>query len=168
MKGGGGAVVSAPAIKKYDQMSALALVGTPANLNETVLKSLTIPANTLNADRRSIRIRAWGRKAGNVNSVTVRIRFGTVTLAGTIIANIAATAVSAAWAIEVELFRTGTGAQWSVARNLFNATTPTVTQITPAIDETQAILVEVTGQNTVANANDVEAIGLSVEYVDAP
>ena len=50
--------------------------GTPANTNETTLQTFTLPANTLDAPGRCLKIRAWGTFGANANGKTVRLYFG--------------------------------------------------------------------------------------------
>lgn len=148
-------------------------LGTLADLNERVLKSVAIPANTLNVNTRRLWGRAWGVFAANANAKTLRTRLGPVTLVGTIIGSGPTAAPNGeTWEIEFEIIRTGVATQVTMVTTTFHAPPggymTTESRVAGAVDETLAQLLEITGLNGVATANDIVASGLVVGIIDGP
>lgn len=150
-----------------------AVVGTPANTNETVLKTYTIPADFLNADGKRIRAKFWGAFANNANNKTLSVRLGPVTLTGTVIFTIGPTAFNNTdWMIQTEIVRRVVDSQTCIS--LFNedgtiaANICDIQENVAANDDSTAMLLELTGTNAVATANDVTARGHFIEYIAQP
>lgn len=126
---------------------------------EAVMRTYTIPANTFNANGRTIVFKAWGTLAADTDNKIIRVRF--TNISGTIILQVSQNA-SAYVAFETELiitriasnsqrvigkgtFYTGLGGGASPSATL-NVTTSTQT-------DTSAITVVLTGEGV--NANDI-------------
>ncbi len=67
-----------------------------------IIKSLTIPANTLLADGQMLRLMMAGTKSGTVESKTVQIRFGT---SPTLLDNISLATAALGWSVELVIIR---------------------------------------------------------------
>jgi len=128
---------------------------TPATIatTETVLKTVTFPANYLRAGA-SLRITASGTTAGTAGTKTVTLRVGTVTLTGTALCTVTnAAANNDNWACEAEVdFITPASEQHRAIS--WKASTPTLTPMGGLAmnNATTAVIVELNG--VVANAAD--------------
>ncbi len=138
--------------------------GTIADTNETDLWTYSLPANTLNADGRGLRITVTVTFAANANTKTARLYFGGSSL--TINPGVAAPNGVVAAAIYTVL-RTGATAQL-MTRAVANvgSSTQGVSQIAPAETMANAITIRVTGLNGTASANDVVFTSATVETVN--
>lgn len=152
-------------------------VGTNADLVEKVLHSFLIGANTIDADKVRIRIRAWGKLGANANGKIVRVRFGPVTLTGTLLVNPAATTQNARrWIIDCEIVRVTALTFVAVchfhihSNNGAPASSNQCMQVTDstAFDPTVGNLIEITGLNSIATANDVICSALVVDKLKQP
>lgn len=126
--------------------------GTIADTNETDLWTYTLPANSLNANGKSVRIRVVGSTAANGNTKTVRLYFG-----GTVIRTIVNGASNnETWGADALVVRTGAATEFATTHSIV-AGTPTIviTAAGPSADTTAAIVIKVTGQNGTASANDI-------------
>jgi len=162
-----------------DQMgtgSGVATLVGKANVNTSVvgnvgtgvddLLSYALPANTLSANGKGIRITAQGATANNANAKTLRFVFGV-----TNVMNWSLTpSISGAWRVVIEIFRTSTGNQvifYSLEEVVTGVTLVTpkkaVERIPSAQDETTALDVRFTGEAT-AN-NDIQQQEMLVEYL---
>lgn len=153
--------------------ASLGDVATGANTNETVLKSVTLPANTLNADGQYLHVRAWGRFANTANGKTVRLRLGNVTLLGTVMGDVSGALQAQEWAIDAVICRDASGSQVS-AFDFYSSTAAGGTQnqehdaASGSEDDSSVLVLELTGQNAAAAANDIVATGFLVSLVEAP
>ncbi len=139
-------------------------VGTGANTTETDLWSYSLPANTLNADGRTLRVTVSGDNAANANAKTVRFYFGATSV---FISN-AATTNPASWAATYLITRTGASAQLLLrAVSIYGAGAVVANPVTstPAEVSSGAIVMKITGQNGIAAANDIVFKGALVEVV---
>ena len=136
--------------------------GTPATLVETDLWTYSLPANTLNADGRAVRIMAWGALGADANAKTVRLYFGATTL------NVytAGTGNALVWRFDATVIRTGASAQIGVATMIVGSAWLSTINPAPAADTTGAIVIRVTGLNGVAVLNDIVARGAIVELLN--
>lgn len=131
--------------------------GTDANTNEKDLWSYSLPANTLNANGRGLRITVWGSTAANANAKSYRLYFG----ATQITFRLADTSLNTfIWRAVAVVIRTGAATQISdstanqgPANSVTGATI--MQQASPTETLSGAITIKVTGQNGVAAANDV-------------
>jgi hypothetical protein len=157
--------------------TATANVGGVLNVNTTtqattgtseeVLATYTLPANTLSANGKLIRITAWGTFAANANSKTTRVRFGG--LAGTIISGVTTTSNNGNWRHVTEVVRTGAATQASSGVVTYGVTAgagalaPTVGAPTQTLSGTVDIAVTGTSPTTIG---DVSFSGLIVEALN--
>lgn len=136
--------------------------GTAADTNETDLWSYTMPAGTLNANGKGVRVTIFGTYGANANTKTVRGYFG-----GTLVADIGAAAFNnSGWKLVMDVIRTGASAQVGFGAGLAPATTVATRLATPAGDTTTALEIKTTGQNGTAAANDVVFRGAIVEALN--
>ena len=151
--GGGSETFKLSGLVDTDDTQAALASGT-----EAVLRTFTIPANTFNADGRTLKLTAVGTLAADADNKTIRARLGG--LAGTIIVSCSQnSAALVRWHMEVLVTRIGSNSQriagWAVLANAgssgdqnfaFNNTTATAT-------DTNTIDLVITGEGV--NANDV-------------
>jgi hypothetical protein len=138
----------------YNSMTAASNVSTA----ETDLLSTTIPAATLVDAGDVVRIRAWGTTVSNANVKTVKLYFGTVTIASQSL-----TASQAGkWVIEANVVRTAKDTQEAHALIVESVGTTLaagkhaqeITALTQ--DEDASITVKVTGTSGTASADVVQ------------
>jgi hypothetical protein len=131
--------------------------GTGADVTEDNLMTYTLPANTLSANGKYLRIRAWG--VGGANSPRFSLFFGSTRIAAQ---HSASSAQS--WDMNCVVVRTGSASQYtSCATVVGNNTTLFAEFNTPAESMSGAITIKVTGQNGTAAANQLVQKGLIVE-----
>jgi hypothetical protein len=136
--------------------------GTGANTDETTLWSYALPANTLSANGKGVRITVYGTTAANANTKTRKLYFG-----ATAVANVGDANNNANWVFVAVVTRTGASAQISMAEiNTAEGAAQRNTLTTPAEDTTGAITISVTGQNGTANADDIVFRGAIVETLN--
>lgn len=138
-------------------------VATGANTTETDLISYSLPLNTLSANNRGVRIRAWGQVAANASTKTIRLYFGNSVVVSN---NISTAPNSVAWLFEGEVFRTGSSTQDSIGRGQCGSIAQSITFVQPTEDTTAAITIKITGQNGTATSSDITAEGLTIEYLN--
>jgi hypothetical protein len=157
--GGGTATAQVSGVLSVNTTEA----STGADTNETDLWTYSLPANTLNANGKSVRIRAWGSCAATANNKTIRLYFGATVLR--IVAN-AAAINNGTWHVDAVVVRTAATAQtasawkWEPIGGIGMSTT------TPAETLASAVAIKVTGQNGTAAANDVVFSGAIVEVLN--
>jgi len=125
-------------------------VATTAVVTEEVLWQATISARSLSQTGRAIRLRWAGKTAANANVKTGRVRFGgdNYVLFNSGINNVD-------WTGEFIVMRRSFGIQIRRGISNLNAVAPGVQVLAIAVDETQAITFQLTGQNGVASAGDI-------------
>lgn len=139
--------------------------GTPASTDETTLATYSLPANTLNADNRGLRIIAFGTVANNANNKTIRLKFGTTTLAT--IGPGAFGSVTRRWVCTAHVIRTGASTEIGYAKTEVSADQVNENTLTTPSDSTAAaISIAVTGENGTASENDVVFRCLIVEALN--
>jgi hypothetical protein len=135
-------------------------VGTDA---DTALKNLMVyvlPANTLNADNKGLKITAVLKTAANGNDKTILLKFGDTMI----------DTGAQAWNAEkivltAYVFRTGAGTQDSWVQLVrIGGNTVAINALTN--DETGGITIQLTGQNGTGTANDIVAESLTVEFLN--
>lgn len=137
-------------------------VGTGADTTEITAHTYTLPANSLSANGKAVRVRAWGTTAANANNKTWKLQWG-----GTDIYTTGAVAANAKnWAIEATIIRTAAGAQDIHVTGHFNGALITASNITTAT-ENEATDLAITSriQNGTASANDIVEEGFIVEFL---
>lgn len=140
-----------------------AIVGTPATTADAVLRSIIIPARTLDVEGRALRFLAWGAFAANGNNKRVRAIAGAATLLDTTAAALNGTG----WLIEGFIIRgaapTGAqGAAWG-SRTGGVALPPAPVTMTESLDADLELRIVAT--NGTAAANDVTCRGFVVEVL---
>lgn len=139
--------------------TAVGNVGT----GEDNLQSSVIPANTLNAAGKGVRITAWGTFANNANAKTLKLLFGSAT----ILTNALTTNVAGSWHIQALVFSTNADAQDYVAKlSTIGALSAAVNDIevgTATQDDGASITIKCTGTGT--NDNDIVQEGMIVEVL---
>ena len=129
------------------------------------LMTYSLPANSLSANKKGVRITVWGRCANNANAKTVSLLFG-----ATSISIPTRTSVDHAWRVVCTVIRTGSGAQLLSAEvhgSTVNSTTVSdngVSESTPAETDTAAITIKCTAVGVADN--DIVQKGLHVEFIN--
>ena len=135
--------------------------GNTADTTEDTLLSFSLPAKALSAANKGVRIRAWGTTAANADNKTVRLYFGSE-----VIASPTAATNAKGWNLELDVFKTGSNTQVVFGSGQVDVTPITILQTTGAETDTGTITIKVTGQAGTANANDIVAKGLVIEYLN--
>lgn len=140
-------------------------VGTGADTNETDLWTYSLPANTLSANGKGVRVTVFGSCASNTNAKTIKTYFGSTV----VVSNATSNASTVIWQAEAVILRTGASAQlsegWTLAGGTNSLNNNGLALTTPAETTTGAIVIKVTGQNGTAVANDIVFRGAVVEYM---
>lgn len=135
---------------------------TGANTTLTTLQTFTLPANTLDAVGRGIRVKAWGTFGADANGKTITITFG-----GTTIYNsTTVTANGGGWIIWGDIFKTASNAQTFYFTSILSNSLSNTSVATSSITDTNTIVVSVTGQNSIATANDITCNGMTIQMMD--
>ncbi len=137
--------------------------GTPANTNKTTLQTISLPANSFDANGRCIKIEGWGTFANNGNTKTVTLDFGT---GNTIYTSTALTSALTNWVVWGTVCRTGSGTQSHYATGIFQNASPFTGVGTDAQTDSGAIPINLTGQNGSSSASDIVANGLRVDIIN--
>jgi hypothetical protein len=143
--------------------TAVGNVGT----GEDDLMTYSLPANSLSANGKGIRVTAWGTTANNANVKTYRFYFGTSSIGFVLTSSIAG-----AWRSEFTAFRVGSNLQdaaFKISEVVNSAALAAPKEAQVAIDadaetDTAAITIKVTGEAT-AN-NDIVQQGMLVEFLN--
>lgn len=137
-------------------------VATGADTNETDAASYTLPANSLSANGKGVRVKAWGTTAGNGNNKTLQFYFG-----GTSVYTTGAVAANAKnWFVEATIIRTGAGAQDIAINGHFNGSIIVASNITTAAkDETATQVIKFTLTNGSSSASDIVLEGATIEFL---
>lgn len=130
--------------------TAIGNVGT----GEDDLIAETIPANVLNVFGGYVRITAWGTKANNADTKTLKLYFGSTA----ILTHALGTSAAGVWKIEAIVVRTGASTQKYVA--VMTGTDEDQESGTSAQTETAGIIVKCTGEAT--SNNDILCEHLSI------
>lgn len=130
--------------------TSTASVCTAANTTETDLWTYTLPAGALNADGRGIRITVSMLSGATANVKTYRLYFNGVTL---ITRSVADNALSSEWSSKI--IRTGAATQYNFSHYLIGGASPVLNTSSPTATMSGAIIIKMTGQNSVATANDI-------------
>lgn len=145
----------------YRSVSA---VGTLADLNETILKTIPLSAYTLASDGAMLRITAWGTCAANANTKTIKVRLNG--LGSSTLAACTGAYNGLGWRIEATIIRLGAASEDGIAVSTVGATIAATDMTTGHVgDLTTDLTPVVTGQNGTASANDIVCRGVLVEYL---
>lgn len=141
-----------------NNVTAVATVGSGNN----GLMTFTLPANTLSANGKAIRITCWGTKASTANAKSIFFEFPNST---TLMTQTLATSATGTWAFEVIITRTASNAQLYVVRNIFdNAVVTATTSGTAAQTDSATITFRLTA--TTGAANDVIQKQMLIEMLN--
>lgn len=141
------------------QLSA-AGIGNGADVTEDTLFTFNLVANSLDSVGRGIAFLAFGTIVNNADAKTIRARFGSsVTFTVTAPIN---TAVS--WFIKGKIYKTGASTQVGIFHGQAGASVINPLVVTGSETDTGAITIKVTGQAGAANAGDILANGMILEY----
>jgi len=137
-------------------------VGTDANTVEKDLITYSLPANSLSADGKLVKITAWGSVAANGNTKTIRLDFGATT-----IRQIGPSAMNGLdWRMDGLVIRTDATTQDAMATEFLDTSAQDTTNTTPTETLSGAVVIKITGENGTAAANDIVAEGMLVEYLN--
>lgn len=134
---------------------------------EDNLMSYTLPANTLTANGKGIRVTAYFRNANNADTKTIRTKFGATTLD-----TVADATASAGMNVVVRamIIRTGAATQIAFCETLViqatggaSVTRASMTRTTPGETLSGTVVLQFTGQGT--NDNDIQQDVLVVEHI---
>lgn len=135
--------------------------GTGADTTEDTLTTYSLPANTLSAAGKGLKIRAWGTTAANADNKTMKLYFGSE-----VIATPTAATNNKNWYLELEVYKTAANAQVVDGRGIVDTTAVTPYFATGTETDTAAITVKATGTNGTGNANDIVIKGFIVEMLN--
>ena len=131
----------------------------PADTSEHDASVYPMPANTLDTDGQSLRIKVWGTAGPSVTTNSVRIKLGATIL------HFIGPGASKDWNMETIVGRRGASSQYVSGRGLIESTSLVVGQKTTAEDLTTALDVKVTVQAFGGTAGDVVFEGMSIELL---
>jgi hypothetical protein len=139
--------------------------GTTAVTTEEDLWTYSLPANTLSANGKTLRITVFFKHATNGNDKLKKLYFGS-----TVIAQHQGTQSAISGIIQATLVRTSATAQlaWNVVVGPGNAavTSQPAIETTPAETLSGAVTIKFTGQNGTASANDIVFRAAIVELLN--
>ena len=137
-------------------------VGNAADTTDDVLFTYSLPASSLNAAGRTIRVSCFGGTAANGNNKTVKLWFGSEVVSSGVV-----TSNNKNWSASLLIGRTGTSTQM-VNGNMLVDTTPITGYVAAGAEtETAAITIKCTGASgTTGAANDVLGKGMTVEFLN--
>ena len=136
--------------------------GDCASTSETTLITYTLPANTLSATGKGLRIKVWGVTNASTVAKTIRLYFGTDVLISNDITTIPN---NGDWLFEAEVWRTGSSTQKSISKGLVGVAPQTTDYATHSADPTATIVIKVTGQNGSGSATEISAHALTIEFI---
>lgn len=135
--------------------------GNGADTTEDTLLTFSLPAKALSANKKGIKVRAWGTTASNADNKTIKLYFGSE-----VITTPTAATSGKGWELELEVYRTGSSTQVVFGNGQVDVTPVTPLITTGAETDTATITIKVTGQAGTGNANDIVAKGLIVEMLN--
>lgn len=136
------------------QFTAVSNVST----TETDLLTYSLPANSLSANGKGVRVTAWGSLAANANTKSYKLYFG-----ATAVNSHSTTVSGGGWVAQYLLVRTGAATQIA-----YELTSQVGTgqqggsNASPTETLSGAVTIKVTGQSGTAS-NDITALGMMVE-----
>lgn len=159
INGGGGTQT----VKPMGAVISTTQGATTAVLTEETLISYTLPASSLDATNRGLRVKAAGTTAANASGKTIKLYFGSTVVMSN---DVTTTPNNVGWELEYEIFRTAATTQKAIARGTVGAVQQTT--VYAGVGETlaNALTVKITGTNGVATANDIVAQILSVTFIN--
>jgi hypothetical protein len=141
----------------------LASVGNDADAVEKDLITYALPADSLSATGKGIRVRVWGITDATSEAKTIKLYFG----ATVVIANaVTAAPESKTWEFEALVFRTGVNTQDAIGKGIVDVLPEAATYTSPTETDSGSITIKVTGQGSSTVANEVVAKGMLVEFIN--
>lgn len=134
---------------------------TGADTTETDLWTYSLPANTLNANGKGVRVTVFGTYAANGNTKTGKLYFGS-----TVVSTHSGTTNNATWWHAATILRTSATAQIAFNDARIGASNITQAKTEPAETLSGAVTIKFTGTNGSANANDIVFLGAIVETLN--
>jgi len=136
---------------------------TIANTNETDLWTYTLPAGSVDADGRGLRVTVWGTTAATANVKTIKFYMN----GSQVSQSLSGAANGQRWRFQFMLLRTAstTATYYSIESLTGVADSFQVDQTAVTYAWTSAQIIKMTGQNGTAAANDVCAKGAVVETI---
>ena len=159
INGGGGSQTVKPMGAKVSTTSG----STTAVVTEEDLISYTLPASSLDATNRGLRVKAAGTFAANGNTKTIRLYFGSTVIMSN---NVTTAPNNAGWELEYEIFRTSATTEKAIGSGTVGSAQQTTTYTGVGETLTGALAIKITGQNGIATANDIVAQILSVTFIN--
>ena len=142
-------------------------VGTGADTTEDNLMTYTLPANTLSANGKGVRVTAFGTGVSTADVTTLRSYFG----AGAVSDYVLTASQGNIWRLTFDILRTGAATQVSSSLLTISpfsgGTNTTVHQIGgPAETMSGAIVIKLTGQRaSTSSANSIVQLAMVVELI---
>ena len=129
----------------------------------TDLMTYTLPANSLSANGKGVRVTAWGTIVNNANAKTLTVNFGSTVMA----TDALTTGGALNWKVIAHVFRTGNSTQTYIAEISSSANGLGVRDFdiesgTSAQTDTATIIIKCTAQGT--SNNDITQTGMLVEF----
>ncbi len=134
--------------------------GTTATTSGEDLMTYTIPAGTLQPGQQ-VKLYAYGTLGANANSKTARIFFGAFSLGG-----ILSTGNGSTWTIECKVEIIAPNSQEYTRTGIVSGLPFLLGRGASTVNEANAVIVKVQGQNGTASAGDIVCEGFSVEVVN--
>jgi hypothetical protein len=140
-------------------------IGSAGNVGagEDILRSYTLPGNTLNADGDALRIKAWGQTGATANTKTIKFYFG-----ATAVQLYGSTGSSAHFEVNISVVRTGAATQHYKGISIVTGSVATNASTTAAETLSGDIVLSFTGESSGAADNDVLLYGFEVEIRKVP
>lgn len=141
--------------------SDLVVAGNSASTTEQVLATLTVPGGSVEVGS-GVRIRAWGTFNSNNQTKTVNIYYGSAVIATN---DITVKPNGLTWKLDADVYLRAVGAQEAISTGLIGAVSQSATITSLSEDETQDVIVEVTGQTLTPTPNNIVCNGLVLEAI---
>lgn len=131
---------------------------------EDDLITYVMPASTLTAAKKGVRVTAWGTTANNANAKTIKAYFGSQV----VLTNALTVSIAGVWRMESEVYSTGTEAQDWVSQLVTTGTAGVALNDielgTATQDDGATITIKLTG--TAVDNNDIVQEGMMVEFLN--
>ncbi|MCK5583347.1 MAG: hypothetical protein KAI33_06130, partial [Elusimicrobiales bacterium] len=141
----------------------LTSAGTAADTAEHELITYALPADSLSANGKGIRVKIWGTTANNANVKTIKLYFGSTAHVSN---DVTASPDNVHWEFEMMVFRTGSNAQDATGYGTLGSVLQSTKFAAYTETDTVAITIKVTGQSGTGTLNDIVAEGMIVEFIN--
>jgi len=163
VKGGAGTGTGQPVMVGTLSVNSTPVGNVGAGTDD--LMTYPLPADSLSANNKGIRVAAWGTTAANANAKTLTFAFGATTVLSK---SIALGDVAIQWRVEATILRASSGAQVISALVYYgespNSCTPFLFSASTTENEAVAITIKCTGAATADN--DIVQRGMIVEFIN--